>query len=170
MSPHCSTNAWCVIRTAVRRPTLSTVQAVVAIAAGIISVLGGTYTLSSHLRSDPAGTGQIVAIIRELPSDKPVNAATLEVWTPKNELVTMLTSQENGRVRYSLKEGSYRLRVSHPRFDAENRTIHVASGQSAEVKIEMKQSTGGSTPLGSTVQAVDEGVGKVKQFFKDLGF
>jgi hypothetical protein len=152
------------------RPTLSSVQAVVAIAAGVITVLAGAYTLSSNLRSEPAGTGQVVAILRELPSEKPVNAATLEIWTPKNELVTMLTSSESGRVRYSLKEGSYRLRVSHPRFDAENRTIHVASGQTAEVRIEMKQSTGGSTPLGSTVQAVDEGVGKVKQFFKDLGF
>lgn len=152
------------------RPTLSSVQAVVAIAAGVITVLGGAYTLSSNLRSEPAGTGQVVAILRELPSEKPVNAATLEIWTAKNELVTMLTSSESGRARYSLKEGSYRLRVSHPRFDAENRTIHVAPGQTAEVRIEMKQSTGGSTPLGSTVQAVDEGVGKVKQFFKDLGF
>ena len=141
-----------------------------AIAAGVITVLVGAYTLSSHLSSDPAGTGQIVAILRELPSEKPVNAATLEILTPQKELVTMLTSPESGRVRYSLKEGSYRLRVSHPRFEAENRTIHVASGQTAEVRIGMKRSTEGSTPLGSTVQTVDEGVGKVKQFFKDLGF
>jgi len=34
----------------------------------------------------------------------------------------------------------------------------------------LRQSAGGSTPLGSTVQSLDEGVGKVKQFFKDLGF
>jgi len=111
-----------------------------------------------------SGIGQVVSILRELPSEKPANAATLEIVTSKNELVAMLTSPESGRARYSLKEGSYRLRVSHPRFDAEHRTIHVTSGQTAEVRIEMKHSAAGSTPLGSTVQAVDEGVGRVSHW------
>ena len=102
------------------KPTLSSVQSVVAIAAGILTVLGGTYTLWSNLRSEPAGTGQIIAIMRELPTEKPVNDATLEILTSKNELVTTLTPT-SGRVRHWLKEGSYRLRVSHPRLGAENR-------------------------------------------------
>jgi len=154
----------------VTKPTLSSVQAVVAIAAGLITVLLGAFTLSSHLRSEPTGTGQIVAFVREALSEKPVNAATLEILTSKNELVTMLTSPGSGRIQYPLKEGSYRLRFSHPRFEAENRMVYVVPGQTAEVRIEMKQSASGSAPLDSTAQALDEGVGKVKQFFKNLGF
>jgi hypothetical protein len=45
----------------------------------------------------------------------------------------------------------------------------VVSGQTAELKIGMRQSASGSTPLGSTVRTVDEGVDRVKRFFKDLG-
>ena len=152
------------------KPTLSSVQSVVAIAAGVLTVLGGTYTLWSNLRSEPAGTGQIIALMRELPTEKPVNGATLEILTSKNELVATLTTSTSGRVRHWLKEGSYRLRVSHPRLGAENRAIYVIPGQTVEVRIDLRQSAGGSTPLGSTVQSLDEGVGKVKQFFKDLGF
>jgi hypothetical protein len=141
----------------------------VAITAGVISALGGAYTLWSHFRSEP-GTGELVAIIREVRSEQPVGAATLEILTPKDELVTTLTSPGSGRLRHALKAGSYRLRVSHPRFAAEHRAIHVASGQTAEVRIEMRQSTIGSTPLGQAARTMDEGVGVVKRFFKDLGF
>lgn len=164
----------CVIRTAVAKPSLSAVQAVVAIAAGLITVLGGAYTLSLNfgtalnLRAEP-GTGRIVAILQEWPIDKPVGSATLEVLTPKDELVATLISAAGGQIRYSLKEGSYRLRVSHPRFDAEKRSIHVVSGQTTELTIAMRPSSSGSTPLGSTVKTVDAGVDRVKRFFKDLG-
>ena len=156
------------------KPSLSAVQAVVAIAAGLITVLGGAYTLSLNFgtalnfRAEP-GTGRIVAILNEWPTDKPVSAATLEILTPKDELVTTLISTAGGPIRYSLKEGSYRLRVSHPRFNVENRSVHVVSGQTAELRIGMRQSSSGSTPLGSTVRTVDEGVDRVKRFFKDLG-
>jgi len=158
----------------VAKPSLSAVQAVVAIAAGLITVLGGTYTLSLHFgtalnfRAEP-GTGRIVATLLEWPTDRPVSTATLEILTPKDELVTTLMSAADGQIRYSLKEGSYRLRVRHPRFDGENRSIHVVSGQTAELRIGMRQSSSGSTPFGSTVRTVDEGVDRVKRFFKDLG-
>ena len=145
-----------------------------AIAAGLITVLGGAYTLSLNFgtalnfRAEP-GTGRVVAILHEWPTDKPVSAATLEILTPKDELVTTLISAADGQIRYSLKEGSYRVRVRHPRFDGENRSIHVVSGQTAELRIGMRQSSSGSTLFGSTVRTVDEGVDRVKRFFKDLG-
>jgi hypothetical protein len=100
---------------------------------------------------------------------KPVGEATLEILTPRDELVTTLTAPESGRVQQALKEGSYRLRVSHPKFSAENRTVQVVPGQTAEVRIELRQSAAGSMPLGEAVRTVDEGVGAVKRFFKDLG-
>lgn len=157
------------IEAAVAKISLSSVQAVVAITAGVLSAIGGAYSLWRNFGPEP-GTGQVVAIIRESRSEKPVHAAIVEILTAKNELVTTLTSTENGRLRHGLKEGSYRLRVSHPRFAAESRTIHVVSGQTAEVRIELRQSSVGSMPIGQAVQAVGEGVGAVKKFFKDLGF
>jgi hypothetical protein len=157
------------------RPSLSSVQAVVAIAAGILSVLGAVlgagYTLWQTVKPAPApATGQVLAILREWRSDKPVGAAIVEILTTKDELVTTLTSPESGRLQHALKEGPYRLRVSHPRFAAENRTIHVVTGATSEVRIDLKQSAGGSSPLGQAAKStVDEGVDAVKRWFKDLG-
>jgi hypothetical protein len=118
----------------------------------------------------PAPTGgQVIAIVREARSAQPVDAATVEILTAKDELVTTLTAPQSGRLEHRLKEGSYRLRVSHPRYSAENRTIHIVTGQTAEVRIDLRQSTAGSMPLGDAVRTVDEGFGAVKRFFKDLG-
>ena len=126
--------------------SLSSVQAVVAITAGVLSVVGGAYSLWQNFKPAPA-TGQVLAIVREWRSEKPVSAATVEILTAKDELVTTLTSPDSGRLQHALKEGPYRVRVSHPRFSAEN------------------------TPLSQAAKTtVDEGVGAVKRFFKDLGF
>lgn len=104
----------------VGKPSLSSVQATVAIAAGVLSVLGGVYSFWQHIK----------------------------------------------RLQQALKEGSYRLRVSHPRYAAEYLAIHVAPGQTAEVRVELTLSTAGSTPVG---EAVDDGVSAVKRFFRSLG-
>jgi PEGA domain len=158
----------CYIDDGVAKVSLSSVQAVVAIVAGVLSAIGGLFALWQHFMPEPT-TGQVVAIIREMRTAKPVGEATLEILTPKDELVTTLTAPESGRLQHPLKEGSYRLRVSHPKFSAENRTVQVVPGQTAEVRIELRQSAAGSMPLGEAVRTVDEGVGAVKRFFKDLG-
>jgi hypothetical protein len=150
------------------RVSLSSVQTVVAILAGVLSVIGGIFALGQHLMPPPT-TGHVVAVIRDVRTARPVGEATLEILTAKDELVTTLTASESGRLQHALKEGSYRLRVSHPKFSAENRTIQVVSGQTAEVRIELRQSAAGSMPLGEAVRTVDEGFGAVKRFFKDLG-
>jgi hypothetical protein len=108
----------------VAKISLSSVQAIVAIAAGVLSVLGGAYSLWQHLKPVP-GTGQVAAIVRKGRSDRPVAGATVEVLTERDELVATLTSPESGRLQHTLKEGSYRLRVSHPRYAAEYLAIHV---------------------------------------------
>jgi Carboxypeptidase regulatory-like domain len=158
----------CYIDGDMAKVSLSSVQAIVAIVAGVLSVVGGLYTLWQHLLPEPT-MGQVVAVIREMRTARPVGEATLEILTPKDELVTTLTAPESGRVQQALKEGSYRLRVSHPRFSAENGSIQVVPGQTAEVRIELRQSAAGSMPLGEAVRTVDEGFGTVKRFFKDLG-
>jgi hypothetical protein len=149
----------------VKKPSLSSVQAIVAITAGVLSVLGGAYSFWQHIKP-VAATGQVVAILREGRSDRPVTGATVEVLTERDELVATLTSPDSGRLQHTLKEGSYRLRVSHPRYAAEYLAIHVTSGQMAEVRVELMRSAAGSTPIGDVV---DEGVGAVRRFFRDLG-
>jgi hypothetical protein len=152
----------------VARVSLSSFQAVVGVTAGIISIVGGGYSAVQLFKPAPS-FGEVVAIVREGRSEKPVAQATVEVFTPEQALVTTLTSEKSGRVRHALREGPYRLRVSHPAFGEETRYVHVLPGQTAEVRFRLSQRVGGSSPLGQATRAVNEGVGAVKGILRGLG-
>jgi hypothetical protein len=143
-------------------------QSVVGLTAGLISIAGATYSAVQLFTPAPQ-FGDVVAIVREAKTDKPVSDATIEVFTPQDALVTTLTSAPKGQVRHTLREGSYRLRVSHPRFGAEVRQIHVLSGQTAEVRVQLAHRFGGSSPVGEATRAVNEGVNAVHRFIRGLG-
>jgi hypothetical protein len=110
-------------------------------------------------------------------TEKPIPDATLEVLTTKDALVTTLTPDGSGRARQTIKEGNYRLRASHPGFDAEVRQIHVIGGNSAEIRVRRAPrvakaptapTTSSSEPP-STNQVgkkLDEGVSAVKKIFR----
>ncbi len=150
------------------KPSLSTVQSVVGLAAGLISILGASYSAVQLFKPAPQ-YGEVVAIVREAKTEKPVTDATIEIFTPQEALVTTLTSANKGQIRQPLKEGPYRLRVSHPKFGAETRQIQVLAGQAAEVRFLLAQRAGGSSPVGQAARAVNEGVGAVRSFFRGLG-
>ncbi len=153
---------------AVAKPSLSILQSVVGLAAGLISIAGATYSAVQLFKPGPQ-FGDVVAIVREAKTDKPVADATVEIFTKDEALVTTLTAVDRGQIKQPLKEGAYRLRVSHPRFAAETRNLHVVAGQTTQVRIQLTQRVGGSSPLGTATQAVNEGVGAVQRFIRGLG-
>jgi hypothetical protein len=150
------------------KPSISGLQAAVGLTAGLISIVGAAYSAVQIFRP-PAEYGEVVAIVREARTERPIGDATLEVFTPQQALVTTLTLPGKGQVRHTLREGPYRLRVSHPKFGAEVRQIVVQSGQTAEVRFQLVQRAGGSSPLGEAARAVEEGVGTVQRFIRGLG-
>ena len=143
-------------------------QSLVGLTAGLISILGAGYSIVKIFQPAPE-YGDVVAIVREARTDRPIADATIEILTPQEALVTTLTPGTKGQARQRLREGRYRLRVSHPRFGAEVRQILVQPGQTAEVRIQLSQRTGGSSPLGQASRAVNEGVGAVNRFIRGLG-
>lgn len=147
------------------KPSFTGVQSLVGLAAGVISIVGATYSAVQFFAPTPQ-YGEVVAIVREARTDKPVPDATIEVFTREDALVTTLTV-EKGQARQPLKEGMYRLRVSHPRFGAESRQVQVQARQTAEVRFQLR--SGGSSPVGTATRAVNEGVGAVSRFFRGLG-
>jgi hypothetical protein len=152
----------------VTKPSLSTVQSLVGLAAGVISILGAAYSAVQIFKPAPQ-YGEVVALVREAKTEKPVADATVEIFTPQDTLVTTLTSANLGQIRQPLKEGPYRLRVSHPSFGAETRQIRVVAGQTAEVRFQLAHRAGGSSPIGQVTRAVNEGVGVVRGFIRGLG-
>ena len=140
------------------------------IAAGLVSVGGFVYSFLIAPTSRVA-QGNLVAVVQDARSKKPLGDVTVEILTEQDAVVTTLSIPADGRARHSLKEGGYKLRVSHPRFATETRKVHVLAGQTAEVRVALSPRGGpvGSTSASSPGQAIDEGVGAMKRFFRELG-
>ena len=117
----------------VLRQPLSKLQAIVGVAVGLMSVGGAVFPLVGL--NNPVQThGELVAVVQEGPSRKPILDATVEVYT-KEALITTLTSEKGGRASQRLKEGRYRIVVTHPKFKPEVRQIQVMAGQITEVRL-----------------------------------
>jgi hypothetical protein len=139
--------------------TLSRFHAIVGIIAGFISISVGLYTYLHFSKPGSPVVGEIVAIVHDARTGKPVTDATVEILTLKGAVVTTLTSGAEGQARGNLREGTYRLRVIHPRFVAEARQVQIAAGQTAEVRLNLVQPAPKTGPI-------DDAVGAVKKIFK----
>ena len=115
--------------------TLTRFQAIIGISAGVLSI-GVTVWGILITSRPPITSGEIVAIVQEARTEKPVADATIEILTPSDALVTTLVAK-NGQARQTLKEGAYRLRVRHPKFSMEVRQIQVFAGQSQEIRLRL---------------------------------
>ena len=114
--------------------SLPRVQAIFGLIAALFSISGGLY---GYMRPRPAPhAGDLVAVVQDARSGKAVADATVEVLTPRDALVTTLRATD-GEARSQMKEGPYRLRVTHPRFAPEVRQIQVIAGQTTEVRVRL---------------------------------
>ena len=151
-------------RLSLMSPSLSKLQAVVGVVTGLLSIGGALLAVPQFFRPTPDATvGQVVAIVEEAKTQKAITDARIEILTPQNALVTTLTPNYFGKARQSLEEGPYRLRVSHPRYAAEVRQIHVVKNRATEIHLQLR--VGSSSPIDHAERAVREGVGAVKRIF-----
>ena len=141
--------------------SLSRVQATLGIVAALLSIGGALYGYLRPGRT-AADQGMVVAIVQEAKSGKPVADAIVEVLTPKDALVTTVPST-GGEGRRQIKEGTYRLRVTHPRYATEVRQIQVVAGQTSEVHVRLAPRP---SPLNPAERAVNEGVEGLKKIFR----
>ena len=143
------------------RVTLPRAHSVIGIIAGCLSITLGIYSYLHLGKPAVPVTGDVVAIVQDGRTGRPMSDATVEVLTLKDAVVTTLAPGTNGQVRGKLKEGTYRLRVTHPRFVAETRQVQVVAGQISEVHVRLVP------PAPPPKQGpVDEAVGAVKKIFK----
>jgi len=142
--------------------SLSRAQAIFGIIAAVLSIGGSVY---GYLRvTRPPNTGELVAIVRDR-GDKPLPEATIEVLTPKDALVTSLRASDPAGARYTLKEGTYRLRASHPKLAAETRTVQVIAGQTSEIRFRLAPRAAASPTVPGT-EPVGEAVETLKKIFR----
>lgn len=150
---------------AVLRQPLSTVQTVVGILAGLLTIGGGFFSFSGFAATTPQ-QGDLVAVVQDVRSSKPIGYATVEIFTSQDAIVTTLKAEPDGHLTRRLKEGRYRLRVTHPSFLPEVRMVEVHAGQRCDLKIAMGQRP--PAPRVIRAAAAAEEPGPISKFFKDL--
>jgi carboxypeptidase family protein len=134
--------------------SLPRVQAVFGLIAALLSIGGALY---GYLRPGRTPhTGDVVAIVQEARSGKLVSDTTVEILTPRDALVTTLSAR-GGEAHSPMREGSYRLRVTHPRFAPEVRQIQVIAGQTTQVQFRLAPRSG------SALSTLNEGLDSLRK-------
>lgn len=143
--------------------SFSRAQAIFGLIAACLSIGGSVY---GYLRvTRPPDTGELVAVVRDR-ADRPLPDATIEVLTTKDALVTSLTATESAGARYAVKEGTYKLRVSHPKLATETRTVQVIAGQTSEIRFRLGPRAAASPGVVPGTEPVGEAVETLKKIFR----
>jgi len=149
---------------AVLHQPMTKLQTVVGFGAGLVTIVGTALSLVG-ITSPVSSKGEVVAVVQDR-ARQPVAAATVEIYTPQDALVTTLTAEPDGRIVHRVREGRYRLRVTHPQFNGESRHVEVHAGERSEIRILLAARPPG--PAVKTVMAPSPG--RIQKFFRDLGF
>lgn len=149
---------------------LSRVQAVVGVLAGCLTIVGTLVSYTGLTKPPAPIQGELVAHVQLGNTHKPLPGAMVEILTAQDAIVTTLTPEMDGRVTRKLKEGRYRLRVTHPNLVPETRTVEVHAGQQSQVRVGLVP-----RPVPRVVRTVAATVkveepSPVRKFFKNFGF
>lgn len=110
---------------------LATVRTVLLLVAASLSISGYVY---SYLQAATAPTeGELLTVVRDR-GGVPLSDALVAVLTLTDAPVTSFTAAAPARGLRVLKEGTYRLRVSHPKYVTETRMVQVIAGHTSEVR------------------------------------
>ena len=154
--------------TVLRQP-LSTVQTVVGILAGLLTIGGGFLSFSGITASATTPQqGEIVAVVQDARSHKPLPQANIEISTPQDAIVTSVHVEPDGHLARRLKEGRYRLRVTHPGFLTEVRLVEVHAGQRSDVRIALGVKPPPPRVMKAVAVAPVEEPGPIEKFFRNL--
>jgi hypothetical protein len=80
--------------------------------------------------------GELLTVVRD-PGGVPLSDARIAVLTLANEPVTSFRAVAPGGGPRVLREGTYRLRVTHPKYVTETRMVQVIAGHTSEVRIKL---------------------------------
>ena len=132
---------------------LTLLQGITAILTGLITIGGATYSVVKFFNTPPE-TGQVVAVVQEAASGRAVPDATVEIVGPHGALVANLKLDSAGKGRYTLKEGTYQVRVIHENYATAKHDIQVTPGRDVELTVEL-------SPLPPPVKSLERSVKKL---------
>ncbi len=117
---------------------LTAVNTLVATLAGIISIMGGLYSLKNSIFQTQQGEGVLAGIVRDEAIARPLKEASVEISNISNFVVSTLYTDQGGRYETGkLKEGPYVVKVSAVRHVSQVKTVTVFRNQTATVHFDL---------------------------------
>jgi hypothetical protein len=114
--------------------SLTGVRTVVLLIAASLSISGYVY---AYLKEATVPTdGELLTVVRSRASE-PLSDARIEVLTPNGEPVTSFFAAAPPGGPRIVKEGTYRMRVSHAGYATETRMVQVIAGHTSEVRVRL---------------------------------
>jgi hypothetical protein len=114
--------------------SLAGVRTVVLLVAASLSISGYVYR---YLRVASAPThGELLTVVRDR-GRTPLSDAQVEVLSLENAPVASFAAADPPGGPRLLREGTYRLRVSHPNYVTETRLVQVIAGHTSEVRVQL---------------------------------
>ncbi len=109
---------------------------IVALCAGLISVVGGIYSLKANFFSPKTGTLQ--GIVRDGSIAKPLWLTPVEVSEANGSVIATLNTDQTGRYALtSLREGDYVVKVSAPLHKIQSKDVKIYSNNASTVNFDL---------------------------------
>lgn len=116
---------------------LHAINLVVALMAGIISIVGGVYTLKSNVFAGPS-YGSLEGTVRDEKIAKPLLLASVEVSGIDGVVVNTVETDDKGHYALeTLKTGNYVVRFAAPRHIAQTKTVKVEKDLKSSINIDL---------------------------------
>lgn len=163
--------------------SLTGVRTIVLLIAASASISGFAYKYFEVVSAPTHG--ELLTVVRDR-TRTPVSDAQIEVLTlDDSALVTSFAAAAPPGGPRVLKEGTYRLRVSHPQYATETRMVQVIAGYSSEVRLKLssrvvapppaapkaktkakvKAGAAAASPLNDATRIMTDGVDSIKKIF-----
>lgn len=152
--------------------SLATIRTIVLLLAASLSIAGYAHQYF-EIATAPTD-GELLTVVRD-PAGAPLSDARIAVLTLTDAPVASFRAAAAAGGLRVVKEGTYRLRVSHPKYTTETRMVQVIAGHTSEVRIKLTPRmvatpARSSTPVPSehgnrATRVVSDGVGGLKRMF-----
>ncbi|HNV87094.1 MAG TPA: carboxypeptidase-like regulatory domain-containing protein [Candidatus Omnitrophota bacterium] len=113
---------------------LHTLNMVIAALAGIISIVGGIYSLKVNFLSPKPVFGEVAGFVRDEKLGKPLRMATVEITDAGGAVINSLSTDNEGHyVLKELKEGNYEIKAEAVLHIVQKKKISIQGDKASSV-------------------------------------
>lgn len=143
--------------------TLTHLQTTIAILVGIVTLIGGLYSIKKNVFSEKLN-GDLKGFIKDKISQKYISGVTIEIYDSSNALIESLLSDSSGIFqKKNLKEGAYTVKIISPKYEPDLKTVSIIGKETTDVAFNLAPIEKGKSAV---AKAIEE---KAAELIKNFG-